>query len=307
MKTVGIDVSKSTLDICYLNNQAPLFFQCQNHETDIEQLVLALKEFAPNKITLEATGGYEKPLYLALKTAQLPVVKVNPRQVRDFAKAFGILAKTDKLDAQVLAHYAQAIKPRTTDFIPPQALVELVRHQEQTTQALATLKTQAHQATDPFVIIDLASQCEALKQRLSAIEAELKRRITLEAPLQAKQACLETVAGVGFKTSVVLLASLPELGCLGRGEIASLVGVAPKNRDSGAWRGKRCCWGGRSGVRRLLYMAVLSSVRHDARLKVFYERLRGVGKPAKVALVACMRKLLTILNAMVRDHLKAAA
>ena len=115
---------------------------------------MALKEFAPNKITLEATEGYEKPLYLALKTAQLPVVKVNPRQVRDFAKAFGILAKTDKLDAQVLAHYAQAIKPRTTDFIPPQALVELVRHQEQTTQALATLKTQAHQATDPFVIID---------------------------------------------------------------------------------------------------------------------------------------------------------
>lgn len=304
MKTVGIDVSKSTLDICYLTNQTTQFSQRQNQETDIEQVVLTLREFAPNKITLEATGGYEKPLYLALKTAQLPVVKANPRQVRDFAKACGILAKTDKLDAKVLAHYAQVIQPKETDFLPPQALVELVRHQEQTTQALATLKTQAHQATDPFVITDLAAQCEALKQRLSAIEVELKRRIALDAPLQAKQDCLETVAGVGFKTSVVLLASLPELGHLGRGEIASLVGVAPKNRDSGAWRGKRCCWGGRSGVRRLLYMAVLSSVRHDGRLKVFYDRLRGVGKPAKVALVACMRKLLTILNAMVRDHLK---
>jgi len=307
MKTVGIDVSKSTLDICYLNNQSPQFSQCQNQETDIEQLVLALREFAPTKITLEATGGYEKPLYLALKAAQLPVVKANPRQVRDFAKACGILAKTDKLDAKVLAHYARVIQPQETDFLPPQALVELARHQEQTTQALATLKTQAHQATDPFVIADLAAQCEALKQRLSAIVVELKRRIALDPSIQSKQACLETVAGVGFKTSVVLLACLPELGCLGRGKIASLVGVAPKNRDSGAWRGKRCCWGGRSGVRRLLYMAVLSSVRHDERLKVFYERLRGVGKPAKVALVACIRKLLTILNAMVRDHLKATA
>jgi transposase len=307
MKTVGIDVSKATLDICYLNNQTTQFFQCQNNEAGIEPLVLALKEFAPTKITLEATGGYEKPLYLALKTAQLPVVKANPRQVRDFAKACGILAKTDKLDAKVLAHYAQVIQPKETEFIPPQALVELVRHQEQTTQALATLKTQAHQATDPFVITDLATQCETLKQRLSGIAAELKRRITLDAPLQSKQACLETVAGVGFKTSVVLLASLPELGCLGRGEIASLVGVAPKNRDSGTWRGKRCCWGGRAGVRRLLYMAVLSAVKYDERLKSFYDRLRGVGKPAKVALVACMRKLLTILNAMVRDHLKTAA
>ena len=216
-------------------------------------------------------------------------------------------AKTDKLDAQVLADYAQVIKPKETEFNPPQALVELVRHQEQTTQALAKLKTQAHQATDPFVLANLDTQCDALKQHLSAIEAELKRRIALDAPLQSKQACLETVAGVGFKTSVVLLACLPELGCLGRGEIASLVGVAPKNRDSGAWRGKRCCWGGRAGVRRLLTMAVLSSVWHDERLRVFYERLRGVGKPAKVALVACMRKLLTILNAMVRDHLKTVA
>ncbi|MCS6266432.1 MAG: IS110 family transposase [Vampirovibrio sp.] len=207
----------------------------------------------------------------------------------------------------MLAHYARVIQPQETDFLPPQALVELARHQEQTTQALATLKTQAHQATDPFVIADLAAQCEALKQRLSAIVVEWKRRIALDPSIQSKQECLETVAGVGFKTSVVLLACLPELGCLGRGKIASLVGVAPKNRDSGAWRGKRCCWDGRSGVRRLLYMAVLSSVRHDERLKVFYERLRGVGKPAKVALVACIRKLLTILNAMVRDHLKATA
>ena len=230
-----------------------------------------LQSYRPRLIVLEATGGLELPLLAALGSAGLPVVAVNPRQVRDFAKARGPLAKTDALDAHVLAHFAAAVRPAVRP-LPDAATRELA----------------------------------ALVTRLKAADTDLRRAVRASPLWRAREDLLCSVPGVGPVTSLMLLAQLPELGTLNRKQIAALVGVAPLNRDSGTWRGRRAIWGGRATVRAVLYMAALVGTRHNLALRALYQRLLAARKPKKLALTACMRKLLTILNAMLKHRTRWA-
>jgi transposase len=304
MSYIGIDVSKDTLDIAFYGK--PEVEQVLNNGSSIQQVVEHLLTTSPTCIVLEATGGYEQPFFLALKDAGLPVVRVNPRQVRDFAKACGILAKTDRLDAQVLARYAATLQPEPSPYERPESLRELLRYRQQLIEQRTRLQIQKKQYSDAFIVDSIESQLALLQTALVQLEEEVDRRVKASPPLKASREVLESVKGVGKVTSAVLLGGLPELGCLNRKEIASLAGVAPKNRDSGMYRGKRSCWGGRASIRQALYMAVMSARRHNADIRDFYDRLRLAGKPYKVAMTACMRKLLVILNARLRDHLSTS-
>jgi transposase len=304
MPFIGIDVSKETLDI--YNDTDSHVMQVRNQETAIDDLVAYLHNVAPQQIVLEATGGYERLVYRTLKRAKLPVVRVNPRQVRDFAKACGILAKTDTLDARVLAQYARVIRPAPRTIDTRDDLLELLRLKRQLTDTQTREKNHLTQAHDPFVREELEDSISTLATRIARIDKELQTRLQDDDTLSAKQALLPEISGIGLKTQHLLLVALPELGHLTGKEIASLVGVAPKNRDSGQMRGKRIIWGGRTHVRTGLYMATLCATRYFEPIATFYKRLRATGKAAKVALTACMRKLLVILNAKMRDHLKTS-
>jgi transposase len=299
MAYVGIDVSKSSLDTSLLGEVSSF----ANDETGISALVERLLAVSPKLVVLEATGGLERLLVAALLAAGLPVVVVNPRQVRDFAKASGRLAKTDRMDAQVLAHFAQAIEPmqRALPDEAARALADLLARRRQLVGMLTMEKTRLQQARDKGVREDVKAHVAWLEKRLQASEAGLRQAVESSPAWQARRDLLAEVKGVGEVTALTLIALLPELGQIDRKQIAALAGVAPFNRDSGTLRGKRTVWGGRAVVRQVLYMATLTAVRYNPTLKVFYERLRGKGKTAKVALVACMRKLLTMLNAMLRD------
>ena len=299
---VGIDVSKARLDVHpSLADQVSAY---GNDEEGIAQLLQALSSTSPRLIVLEATGGLERALVAALLAATLPVAVVNPRQVRDFAKASGRLAKTDRIDAQVLAHFARAIEPvqRALPDEAVQAFADQLTRRRQLVEMLAMEKTRLKQAPNKWVRQDIKKHIEWLENRLRASEDGLRRAVEDSPAWQAKRDLLGEVKGIGEVTVLTLIGALPELGRLDRKQIAALVGVAPFNRDSGTLRGKRTVWGGRAVVRQVLYMATLAAVRHNPVLKAFYVRLRGNGKVAKVALVACMRKLLTILNAMMRDR-----
>jgi transposase len=301
MPFIGIDVSKDMLDI--YNTHTSLFEQVRNTPESIEVWVETLLKHAPTKLVLEATGGYEQTAFQRLRQAGLPVVCENPRRIRDFAKACGILAKTDRLDAKVLALYAQTIAPEPREYVPSPELTELLRRKRQLVEARTKDKIQLKQTSDSFVIQDIQDALDHAGKRLKALEVEIERRIQQDESLSKKHKQLQAVPGIGIGTSQLLLGALPELGHVSGKEIASLVGVAPKNRDSGQMRGQRFCWGGRAFVRAGLYMAVLSSVRYFTPVREFYERLKTNGKASKVALMACMRKLLVILNARMRDHL----
>lgn len=299
---VGIDVSKARLDVH--PRQADQVSAYGNDEEGIAQLLQALSSTSPRLIVLEATGGLERALVAALLAATLPVAVVNPRQVRDFAKASGRLAKTDRIDAQVLAQFARAIEPvqRALPDEAAQAFADQLTRRRQLVEMLAMEKTRLKQAPNKWVRQDIKKHIEWLENRLRASEDGLRRAVEDSPAWQAKRDLLGEVKGIGEVTVLTLIGALPELGHLDRKQIAALVGVAPFNRDSGTLRGKRTVWGGRAVVRQVLYMATLAAVRHNPVLKAFYVRLRGNGKVAKVALVACMRKLLTILNAMMRDR-----
>ena len=310
---VGVDVSKATLDIV-VRSSAGVVAGCPaavaNTDAGLAELIAALRPIAPTLVVLEATGGYERVAAALLTAAGLPTVVVNPRHVRAFAKALGRLAKTDGLDADVLALFAERIRPEVrtaAQTATPEAaaatraVVELVlrRRQlvdmitaEQNRRALVSVATQRR----------LAVHVNWLKRELGLVEADLQAAIEASPTWQTRDDLLQSVPGVGARISQTLIALLPELGTLNRQRIASLVGVAPFNDDSGGRRGVRHISGGRGDVRNVLYMGALVGVRHNAALKAFYQRLRAAGKPAKVALVACMRKLLTILNAMVRTN-----
>ena len=272
-------------------------------ETGIEGLIPQIVDLEPALVLLEATGGLELPLVVALAAAALPVVVVNPRQVRDFAKATGTLAKTDTLDAGVLAHFADAVRPEV--FVRP------LKHAE--TQVLNSLTARRHQVMTMLVSeknrLGTASgavspRIEAhiawLEQELSDLDQGLPQTLRRSPVWREKDDLLRTVPGVGPQLSLTLLAHLPELGTLDRKQIAALVGVAPYNRDRGTLRGKRAVWGGRSRVRAVLYMGALVASRHNPAIRDFYQRLLAAGKPKKVALVASMRKLLVTLNAMLK-------
>ena len=298
---IGIDVSKARLDLFVTRGEKTLGFA--NDETGIGAARQAIARAKPTLIVVEATGGLERALAAALLAARLPVAVVNPRQVRDFAKASGRLAKTDALDARVLAAFGAALKPpvRALPDAAAQALADQLTRRRQLVTALATEKTRLTQASDKLVRQSLRAHIAFLKRQLAPSEEGLRRAIEASPAWLVKRNLLTTANGVGDTTALALIAGLPELGRLDRKAIAALVGLAPFNRDSGTLRGRRCVWGGRAQVRSALYMATLSATQHNPLIRAFYARLIAAGKLKKVALVACMRKLLTILNAMIRD------
>lgn len=297
---VGIDVSKDLLDVAVApDGQAQEY---GNDEEGIRQLVEDLQARAPALIVLEATGNLELPVAAALTAASLQVAIINPRQARDFAKAMGRLAKTDKIDAAALAEFAQRVEPPARP-IPSQQRQRLNALMSRRRQLIGMLVQEKNRLTSahPDVRADLREHIEWLQQRLDDLDKDLRAELRRSSICRDKEKLLRKVPGVGPILTSTLLIELPELGQVDHRQIAALVGVAPLNRDSGRWRGKRSCWGGRAKVRRVLYMAALSAAQHNPVIRQFYLRLLAAGKPEKVALTACMRKLLIILNAMIRD------
>jgi transposase len=298
---VGIDVAKATLDVAV--HPTADRWTAAHTEREVAGLVTRLTALHPALVVLEATGGLEGPLAGALATAGLPVVVVNPRHVRDFAKATGTLAKTDALDAAVLAHFAAAVRPtpRPLPDAATQTLAALVTRRRQLVEMLTAERNRLGSAPRTLRA-EIQAHITWLQRRLGRLDDDLNQAIRTSPVWRVQDDLLQSVPGVGPVLSATLLASLPELGRLDRKAIAALVGVAPLNRDSGTLRGRRMVWGGRAAVRAVLYMGTLVAVRHNPVLRAFYQRLRAVGKLPKVALTACMRKLLTILNAMLKHQ-----
>ena len=297
---IGIDVSNNWLDVA--TRPATKQLRVANDEQGIAEIITRFGEDEVKLVVVEATGGLESPLVATLTVGGLPVAVVNPKHVRDFAKAIGRLAKTDAIDAEVLAHFAEAVKPKITEVADEKAqqLSALLARRQQLIQMLTAEKNRLKRAVRP-VQGHLKAHIAYLEQELKDVDSELGEAIIKGSPLwQEKESLLRSVPGIGPVSSITLLSGLPELGKLTGKEIASLVGVAPLNRDSGSFRGRRKVWGGRRKVRQSLYMAALVASRTNPVIKAFYDRLVGSGKAKKVALTACMRKLLIILNSMVR-------
>ena len=297
---VGIDVSKSRLDIAVRPDNAHWF--CGNDDAGINESVTRLRKQQPTLIVLEATGGLEIPLVAALAHAALPVVVMNPRLVRDFAKASGQLAKTDRIDAGVLAWFGEALRPEVRPLKDPetQSLAALLTRRRQLTEMLTAEKNRLSSAPKA-VRKDIKAHIAWLEKRLKDVDTGLRSAVQ-ESPLwRAHDKILQSAPGVGPVLSTTLMAVLPELGTLNRRQIAALSGLAPFNRDSGKFRGKRAIWGGRAEVRAVLYMGTLAAVRCNPVIRIFYQRLIAAGKQHKVAMTACMRKFLTILNIMIKN------
>ncbi len=298
---VGIDVSKGYLDVAARPTGEQ--WRVSNTEDELGHLVDRLQGLSPALVVLEATGRLAVPVAAALATVGLPVAVVNPRQVRDFAKATGKLAKTDRLDAQVLALFAERVRPVPRPLPDPQTqeLIALLARRRQIVAMLVTEQNRLGVAL-PSVCPGIEEHIAWLKERLGGLQDGMAKLLR-DSPLwRENENLLRGVPGVGPVLSLTLLGELPELGALGRRQIAALVGVAPLNRDSGTRRGKRSVWGGRAKVRAALYMGALVATRFNPLIKAFYQRLLAAGKPKKVALTACMRKLLTILNAMLKHR-----
>ena len=296
---VGIDVAKANVDVAVRPTDDR--WESTRDEAGVRQLVSRLKALEPVMVLLEASGGLELPLVAALAAEAVPVVVVNPRQVRDFARATGKLAKTDALDAGVLAHFAEAVQPpvRPLRDAETQALNSLVARRHQMMAMLVSEKNRLNSAAVP-VRPSIEGHISWLEQALDDLDRRLRQVLSQSPVWREKDDLLRTVPGVGEQLSFTLLAYLPELGTLDRRQIAALVGVAPFNRDSGTLRGKRTVWGGRARVRAALYMGALVASRFNPVIRDFYQRLLAAGKPKKLALTACMRKLLVILNSMLK-------
>lgn len=298
---VGIDVAKAQLDIALRPTRES--WQVPRTPRGLRQLVTRLTALKPARLVLEATGSLERPVMTALTAAGLPAVLINPRQAREFARAVGRLAKTDRLDAHVLAHFAEAVQPplRPQPDPPTQDLSAVVARRRQLVDMLTAEKNRLASAPRPLRP-GLEKHIKWLEHEIAELDKLLARSIQTAPAWQHRAQLLRSAPGVGPVLTTTVLADLPELGRLTRHQIAALVGVAPLNRDSGAFRGRRMVWGGRAHVRAVLYMATLVAVRRNPVLAAFFRRLRAAGKAPKVALTACMRKLLTILNAMVRHN-----
>jgi transposase len=299
---IGIDVSKQLLEVAL--HKSDYHFRCPNDPKKFPALVAELIALRPARIVLEATGGLERPLLAALQAARLPVVLVNPRQIRDFAKALGCLAKTDRLDARVLAHFGAAVQLPISPIKASEdtELDALMGRRNQLSDMLVAEKNRRGSAATKSARADIDAHIEWLERRLKALDKDLKEQLKNCVAWQQKDELLQSVKGIGFVTSVSLLADCPELGQLNRHQIAKLAGVAPLNRDSGQHRGTRHIYAGRAQIRAKLYMATLTAIRCNPVIKAFYQQLVARNKLKKVAIVACMRKLLTIINAMVRDN-----
>ena len=303
---VGIDVSKATLDVAGRTPAGPLsdlLAAVPNTDAGLARLVPVLLALAPTLIVLEATGGYERLAAATLLAAGLPAIVINPRNVREFAKATGQLAKTDRLDAAVLALFAERVRPelRAVPRTETAELTEQVLRRRQLVEMITAERNRRALVSKP-VRRRLDVHIAWLERELAHVEGELQRAIEASPVWRARDELLQSIPGIGPRVSHSMVALLPELGTLRDRHLSALVGVAPFNDDSGGKRGVRHISGGRAAVRTVLYMAALVGVRYNPVLKAFYQRLRAKGKPAKVALVACMRKLLTILNTMVRTN-----
>jgi transposase len=299
---VGIDVAKAHLDIALRPTGER--WALANDDVGIAALVERLQAVQPHLIVLEATGGDQRAVVAALAAAGLSVAVVNPRQARDCAKATGPLAKTDALDARALAHFAEAVRPPPRPL--PDAQTDARRALLARRRQLVARRTAAQNRlgnAPPRLQTDIQAQITGLNTRLAALDDDLDTTLRTSPVWRAREDLLRSVPGMGPVCTRTLRLDLPELGTLSRQQLAALVGVAPLNRDRGTLRGSRTIWGGRASVRATRYMSTLVAVRYNPVLKAFYERLRAAGKAAKVALTACMRKLLTILNAIVKHHI----
>jgi transposase len=299
---VGIDVAKDRLDV-HVRPSAEAFAVARDSE-GLANLVDRLANLTPGLIVLEATGGFETVVAAALGAAQLPLAVVNPRQIRDFARATGRLAKTDALDAQVIALFAERLRPEPRPLPDEQSrlMAELVARRRQIVEMMTAERNRRRRLTGKRMLKSVDRVLAALQKELSDLETDLDETIRGTPLWRETEDLLTSVPGVGDKLARTLIADLPELGQLNRKQIAALVGVAPINRDSGTFRGKRTTWAGRAKVRSTLYMAALVAAHHNPVLKGFYQHLLAAGKAKKLALTAVMRKLLTILNAMLRDQ-----
>lgn len=299
---VGIDISKKHLDVAVTPAEKNLTFP--NTEVGVQKLVRYLQNIQPQIILLEATGGYEYLVVAALREAQLPACCINPRQVRDFARSLGILAKTDKIAARVLAQFASRLhpEPRPLPDAAHQELKQLMTRRRQLLDMIQMEQNRLETSYSARVQHSIQTSRQSLQAQLQALEREIDDFFGQHPVWVDKEQLMRSTPGVGSKTSRILLAWVPELGTLNRKQIAALVGVAPFNRDSGQWRGQRWIIGGRSQPRRVLYMATLAALTHNAVIRQYYNHLLERGKAKKVAIVACMRKLLIILNAMLKNH-----
>jgi transposase len=301
-KFVGIDVSKSTLDVCIEPDEKTLHVAYD--EAGIKQIVDRLKEVSPTLIVIEATGGLEIRIATELASKGLQVAVINPRQARDFAKATGRLAKTDQVDAAMLAAFAKAIRPQARPLRDEDtcALNDMVSRRRQLIDMRVQETLRLGTAASKPLQKNLSKHIAWLDKQIAEIDADLTKRLRNSDVWRIKDDMLRGIPGVGAVTTLTVLAKCPELGTLNRREIAALTGVAPLANDSGKHRGKRFIWGGRADVRAVLYMAAVSAIRCNEPIKAFAERLKKAGKPPKVVIVACMRKLLTIMNSMLKNN-----
>jgi transposase len=299
---VGIDVSKDRLDV-HVRPSGEAFAVARDGE-GLDGLAAKLRALAPELVVLEATGGFEAVVAAAVAGAGLPLAVVNPAQVRAFARATGRLAKTDRLDAALIARFAEQVRPEPRPVASEQAqgLAELVARRRQVVEMIGMEANRRRQARSPKVLRGIERTLAALQTALTELDQEIDGQVRGSPAWRAAEDLLTSVPGVGPITARTLIAELPELGRITRRRVAALVGVAPVNRDSGASRGHRAIAGGRRGVRNVLHMAALTAIRRNPAVRAAYERLRGRGTPAKAAFVAAMRKLLTILNAVLRDR-----
>ncbi|MHB9075569.1 MAG: IS110 family RNA-guided transposase [Desulfobaccales bacterium] len=299
---VGIDISKSRLDVAITPGDQS--FTCPNNEAGIQKLVRRLQRLNPQTILLEATGGYEFLLVAALREAELPACFINPKLVRNFARGAGIAAKTDRLDAQVLALYASRMRPqpRPLPAAQQQELKYLLTRRRQLMDMIQMDKNRLDPTPLPRIAQSIQQTIKSLEDQLTALNREIDDFFQQHPLWLELEQTLTSALGIGHLTALILIAYLPELGRLNHKKIAALAGVAPFNRDSGQWRGHRHIEGGRSQLRKALYMPTLVATQRDPVIQAYYQRLLARGKAKKVALIACMRKLLTILNAMVRKQ-----
>ncbi len=298
---IGIDIAKDSLDIHVKPTDE--HWISANTAKGINDTVYRLSALEPDCIVVEATGGFEMDLATAISTAGLPLAIVNPRQVRDFARALGRLAKTDAIDAEVIALFAEKVRPecRPLPTDEEQALKELVTRRRQLVDMRTMESNRIKQSKVNEINSSIKSHIVYIDNELAVVDREIKQRIKASPVWRAKDKLLKSIPGIGDGSAVMLMAALPELGTLNRRQIAALVGLAPMNRDSGTFRGRRMIRGGRAAVRSYLYMPTLTAIQHNPFIKAMYNRLIMAGKASKVAITACMRKLLTILNAVMRD------
>ena len=297
---VGIDISKDLLDVAVHTSDKQ--WRYSNDPAGITRLCKMLARLEPTLVVFEATGGYEMPLYLSLDKAGLPAAPVNARQIRDFARSTGKLAKTDSLDARVIAHFGYAIQP-VPHRVPDTQELKIVQSRRIQLLEMITAETNRLRGVPKALRRRIEAHIAWLKQELADTDRELKEMIENDPVWREKDSLLQSTPGVGPTLSATLIAQVPEMGTLNRRQIAALVGVAPLNRDSGIFHGRRAVWGGRANVRAVLYMATLVATKFNPVIRDFYLRLCSAGKRKKVALTACMRKLLTILNSMLKHHI----